>query len=57
MESSETQQEVARIAAEQTVNAVFEILADGGATTYIGEKISQLEHSLQTAAQAKEAGW
>ncbi|RUS23051.1 hypothetical protein BC937DRAFT_93006 [Endogone sp. FLAS-F59071] len=37
MESSEPQREVDRIATEQTVNAVFEILADGGATTYIAD--------------------
>ncbi|KAI9491159.1 hypothetical protein BDB00DRAFT_789812 [Zychaea mexicana] len=37
------------------VNSVFQVLVDGSKQNYIGEKISQLEHSLQAAAQAREA--
>ena len=39
----------------QIVDAVFKVLIDGSKQDYIGEKISQLEHSLQAAAQALES--
>ncbi|KAI9278318.1 hypothetical protein BDA99DRAFT_491843 [Phascolomyces articulosus] len=39
----------------QIVDTVFKVLVDGSKQDYIGEKISQLEHSLQAAAQALEA--
>ena len=38
----------------QIVDTVFKVLIDGSKQDYIGEKISQLEHSLQAAAQALE---
>ncbi|KAI7856473.1 hypothetical protein BDC45DRAFT_502846 [Circinella umbellata] len=39
----------------QVVDTVFKVLIDGGSKQdYIGEKISQLEHSLQAAVQALE---
>ncbi|KAG2220844.1 hypothetical protein INT45_010906 [Circinella minor] len=38
----------------QVVDTVFKVLIDGSKQDYIGEKISQLEHSLQAAAQALE---
>ncbi|KAI8147244.1 hypothetical protein BJV82DRAFT_598329 [Fennellomyces sp. T-0311] len=41
--------------AERIVDSIFQVLVDGSKQDYIGEKISQLEHSLQAAAQALEA--
>lgn len=41
--------------AAKIVDAVFQVLIDGSKQDYIGEKISQLEHSLQAAASAQEA--
>lgn len=41
---------------EEIVDAVFKVLVDGSKQDYIGEKISQLEHSLQAAYSAQEAG-
>ena len=39
----------------QVVDTLFKVLIDGGSKQdYIGENISQLEHSLQAAAQALE---
>jgi predicted HD phosphohydrolase len=40
---------------EQIVDSVFQVLVDGSKQDYIGEKISQLEHSLQAAASAQNA--
>jgi predicted HD phosphohydrolase len=42
-------------AVEKVVDAVFQVLVDGSKQGYIGEKISQLEHSLQAAASARNA--
>lgn len=41
--------------AAKIVDVVFQVLIDGSKQDYIGEKISQLEHSLQAAASAREA--
>lgn len=41
--------------ASQIVGTVFKVLIDGSKQDYIGEKISQLEHSLQAAASAQNA--
>lgn len=38
------------------VDNVFKVLIDGSKQDYIGERISQLEHSLQAASQALDAG-
>lgn len=43
-------------AANKIVDAVFQVLVDGSKQDYIGEKISQLEHSLQAAASAQNDG-
>ncbi|KAF7722734.1 hypothetical protein EC973_002827 [Apophysomyces ossiformis] len=40
---------------ERIVDSVFQVLVDGSKKDYIGEKISQLEHSLQAAAQARQS--
>ncbi|KAI9007971.1 hypothetical protein CLU79DRAFT_723410 [Phycomyces nitens] len=40
---------------ESVVDAIFKVLIDGSKKDYIGEKISQLEHSLQAANGALEA--
>jgi len=42
--------------ARQTIQTLFSYLEAQGQADYIGEPISQLEHSLQAAALAKEAG-
>lgn len=42
--------------AAKIVDTVFQVLVDGSKQDYIGEKISQLEHSLQAAASALKAG-
>lgn len=42
-------------AAQQTVELIFNVLEEGSKKEYLGEDISQLEHSLQTAYQAKNA--
>ncbi|KAG0051246.1 hypothetical protein BGZ83_003953 [Gryganskiella cystojenkinii] len=42
------------INAQQTVENIFTILEDGSKKEYLGEDISQLEHSLQTAQQARD---
>lgn len=42
--------------ARQTVKTLFAYLEAQGQGDYIGEAISQLEHSLQAAALAKDAG-
>jgi 2-amino-1-hydroxyethylphosphonate dioxygenase (glycine-forming) len=42
--------------ARQTIQTLFSYLEVQGQRDYIGEPISQLEHSLQAAALAKEAG-
>ncbi|KAI8085107.1 uncharacterized protein BX664DRAFT_387742 [Halteromyces radiatus] len=38
------------------VDSIFKVLVDGSKKDYIGEHISQLEHSLQAASQALNAG-
>ncbi|CAO3607387.1 unnamed protein product [Cunninghamella echinulata] len=38
------------------VDNVFKVLIDGSKQDYIGERISQLDHSLQAASQALDAG-
>ncbi|CAM0141057.1 hypothetical protein VKS41_002321 [Umbelopsis sp. WA50703] len=40
---------------EKIVDTVFQVLIDGSKQGYIGESISQLEHSLQAAAGGREA--
>ncbi len=42
--------------AEDTVRTLFTFIEDQGHTDYIGESISQLEHSLQAADLAQKAG-
>lgn len=42
--------------ANKIVDVVFKVLVDGSKQDYIGEKISQLEHSLQAAASAQNDG-
>ena len=39
----------------QLADHVLGLLADGGATAYFGEPVTQLEHALQTAALAEQA--
>lgn len=41
--------------ADKIVDATFKVLVDGSKQDYIGEKISQLEHSLQAASSALDA--
>ncbi|KAG2236992.1 hypothetical protein BDF21DRAFT_407214 [Thamnidium elegans] len=41
--------------ADKIVDAIFKVLIDGSKQDYIGEKISQLEHSLQAASSALDA--
>lgn len=41
--------------ADKIVDAIFKVLIDGSKQDYIGEKISQLEHSLQAASFALDA--
>ncbi|KAG0323495.1 hypothetical protein BG000_002620 [Podila horticola] len=41
--------------AQQTVDSIFAVLEEGSKKEYLGEDISQLEHSLQTAQQARNA--
>jgi len=41
--------------ARQTIRTLFSYLEAQGSSDYIGEAISQLEHSLQAAALAQEA--
>ncbi|KAF9371250.1 hypothetical protein CPB97_002128 [Podila verticillata] len=41
--------------AQQTVAGIFAVLEEGSKKEYLGEDISQLEHSLQTAQQARDA--
>ncbi|GJJ71080.1 2-amino-1-hydroxyethylphosphonate dioxygenase (glycine-forming) [Entomortierella parvispora] len=41
--------------AQQTVELIFNVLEEGSKKEYLGEDISQLEHSLQTAQQARDA--
>ncbi|KAF9311843.1 hypothetical protein BG003_006908 [Podila horticola] len=41
--------------AQQTVDSIFAVLEEGSKKEYLGEDISQLEHSLQTAQQARDA--
>ncbi|KAF9210640.1 hypothetical protein BGZ59_009173 [Podila verticillata] len=41
--------------AKQTVASIFAVLEEGSKKEYLGEDISQLEHSLQTAQQARDA--
>ncbi|KAJ8661183.1 hypothetical protein O0I10_002931 [Lichtheimia ornata] len=43
-------------ACNQIVDNLFKVLVDGYKHDYIGEKISQLDHCLQAAAQAVDAG-
>jgi len=38
------------------VDEIFELFARRGGEAYFGEPVSQLEHALQTALQAEEAG-
>jgi phosphonate degradation associated HDIG domain protein len=42
--------------AEQVVDALLARIAGGGARDYLGERVSQLEHALQTAHFARAAG-
>lgn len=44
-----------RESANKIVDAVFKVLIDGSKQDYIGEKISQLDHSLQAACSAQDA--
>lgn len=39
----------------QLADHVLGVLADGGATAYFGEPVTQLDHALQTAALAERA--
>lgn len=41
--------------ADKIVDVIFKVLIDGSKQDYIGEKISQLEHSLQAASFALDA--
>lgn len=41
--------------AQQTAASIFAVLEEGSKKEYLGEDISQLEHSLQTAQQARDA--
>ncbi|CAO3589834.1 unnamed protein product [Absidia cylindrospora] len=41
---------------DQIVDTIFKVLIDGSKQDYIGERISQLEHCLQAASQALDAG-
>jgi predicted HD phosphohydrolase len=43
-------------ACNQIVDTIFKVLIDGSKRDYIGERISQLEHCLQAASQALDAG-
>ncbi|KAL1920496.1 uncharacterized protein VTP21DRAFT_873 [Calcarisporiella thermophila] len=45
----------ARQLAQHTVESLFALLEEGSRKEYLGEAISQLEHSLQTAKQAADA--
>lgn len=40
---------------QRIVDTMFQVLIDGSKQDYIGERISQLDHSLQAAAQALES--
>ncbi|KAF9347758.1 hypothetical protein BGX26_000786 [Mortierella sp. AD094] len=40
---------------QQTVESIFAVLEEGSKKEYLGEDISQLEHSLQTAQQARDS--
>jgi predicted HD phosphohydrolase len=42
--------------AEKITQDLIKLLEEGGTDDYIGESISQLEHSLQCAHYAKQAG-
>jgi len=41
--------------AQKTAASIFAVLEEGSKKEYLGEDISQLEHSLQTAQQARDA--
>ncbi|KAF9173636.1 hypothetical protein BGX21_009802 [Mortierella sp. AD011] len=41
--------------AQQTVESIFAVLEEGSKKEYLGEDISQLEHSLQAAQQARDS--
>ena len=41
--------------AQKTVSQLFDFITAQGDSDYIGEAVSQLEHSLQAAQQAVEA--
>ncbi|ORX60512.1 hypothetical protein DM01DRAFT_1365860 [Hesseltinella vesiculosa] len=45
-----------QVKCEQIVDNLFQVLIQGSGQDYIGERISQLEHSLQAASQALDAG-
>jgi putative nucleotidyltransferase with HDIG domain len=42
--------------AQETIQTLFSFIEAQGQSDYIGEEVSQLEHSLQTAALAADAG-
>ncbi|KUJ10170.1 Phosphonoacetate hydrolase [Mollisia scopiformis] len=42
--------------AEETIATLFSFITAQGSSDYLGEKVSQLEHSLQTAHLARKAG-
>jgi putative nucleotidyltransferase with HDIG domain len=42
--------------AEETIATLFSFLAAQGSSDYLGERVSQLEHSLQAAYLAHKAG-
>lgn len=42
--------------AEEVVSTVFDFIQKQGNTDYLGEAVSQLEHSLQAAQSAQQAG-
>jgi phosphonate degradation associated HDIG domain protein len=46
----------ARISSMQALDEVFGLLEASAGAAYIGEPVSQLEHALQAAALAREAG-
>ena len=41
---------------DDIVTEIVDLFAKKGSSNYGGEAVSQLEHALQTAAQAREAG-
>ncbi|KAF7338026.1 Phosphonoacetate hydrolase-like protein [Mycena venus] len=56
MASAEELSKGSKKPAYEVVTALFQLLKAQGQADYIGESISQLEHSLQTADAAKQSG-